>query len=112
CGGRTCTTGGHCTKMGACPGVLSDCFTHSAGLDTCSVFCKSKGLECAAQSCNADGTAFEPPSGYTSVSYPASRSAECGTAAIPAQFGPDQCTPPIWLSATKPLDDVIRCCCR
>lgn len=112
CSGRQCPAGGHCTETGLCPGFFGDCFTHAAGMDTCAVYCQSKGLTCAAASCNSDGTAFEPPHGYTWASYPAARSAECGTSAFPAQFAKDDCTTPIWLSPSKPLDDVVRCCCR
>jgi hypothetical protein len=111
CGGRLCRTGGHCTTTGLCPGFFSDCFTHSAGLDTCDVFCQSKGLTCAARACNSDGTGFDPPQAYTWASYPASRSAECGTSAYPALFGQDECIAPIWQNG-KPDTDVVRCCCR
>jgi hypothetical protein len=111
CGGGQCRSGGHCTIAGLCPAFFSDCFTHAAGLDTCDVFCQSKGLTCAARACNADGTPFDPPKGYTWASYPASRAAECGTSAFPALFGQDECIAPIWQNA-KPLDDVVRCCCR
>jgi hypothetical protein len=91
--------------------MLGDCFSKDAGLDTCAVYCRSKGLECAAHSCGPDGSAFDPPNGVTSVSYPAAQKAECGIQAA-SQYGDDECTTPIWLSPTKPLDDVIRCCCR
>jgi hypothetical protein len=111
CGGRQCKSGGHCTATALCPGFFSDCFDHSAGLDTCGVFCQSKGLTCASRSCNSDGTGFDAPQGFTWGSYPAARKAECGTASYPAQFGQDECTAPIWQNA-KPFDDVVRCCCR
>lgn len=112
CGGTPCRLGGHCSSSGQCPASLGDCFSHDAGFDTCSVYCSSKGLACAARACGPDGNAFDPPNGFTWASYPAARRADCGTQAYPAEFGDDECTTPIWLSPTKPLDDVVRCCCR
>jgi hypothetical protein len=112
CGGASCRLGGRCASSGECPASLGDCFSHDGGFDTCSVYCKSKGLACAARACGPDGNAFDPPNGFTWVSYPAAERADCGTQAYPAQFGGDECTTPIWLSPTKPMDDVVRCCCR
>jgi hypothetical protein len=111
CAGKLCAAGGYCAASGACPAGLGDCFSHDAGFDTCAVYCKSKGLECAAHSCGPDGSAFDPPNGVTTVSYPAARKAECGVQPA-TQYADDECTTPIWLSPTKPLDDVVRCCCR
>jgi hypothetical protein len=111
CAGKLCVAGGHCAASGACPATLGDCFSHDAGFDTCAVYCSSKGLQCAAHSCGPDGSAYEPPNGITTVSYPAAQKAQCGVQ-VATQYGDDECTTPIWLSPTKPLDDVVRCCCR
>lgn len=112
CGGALCRLGGRCASSGECPASLGDCFSHDAGFATCAVYCGSKGLACAARACGPDGNAFDPPNGFTWASYPAAQRSDCGTQAYPAQFGDDECTTPIWLSPAKPLDDVVRCCCR
>jgi hypothetical protein len=105
------SAGGTPTSTGGSAATLGECFSHDAGFDTCNIYCRSKGLECAARSCGPDGRPSDPMNGVTTVSYPAARKAECGVQ-LTTQYGWDECITPIWLSPTKPLDDVVRCCCR
>jgi hypothetical protein len=111
CAGKKCHAGGKCAADGACPAFLGDCFSSVDHLDTCDVYCSGKGFACAAKSCNIDGS--PNPGGYSWVSFPAALKAECGTpTGLPKSQSFAECTSPIWLSPSKPADDVVRCCCR
>jgi hypothetical protein len=110
CGGKLCKGGGHCAADGTCPAFLGSCFTTTDNFSTCDAYCSAQGFTCAAKACNADGTAIS--NGYSSVSYSAADRPKCQMSAFPDQNSFDACTSPIWLSPTKPLDDVVRCCCK
>jgi hypothetical protein len=88
---------------------LLGCFTREDGYDTCATYCRSRGRECAAESCGPDGALTG--SGYTWVSWPAAEAVSCETLTSPRQVSFDACTTPIWLQPNKPRDDVVRCCC-
>jgi hypothetical protein len=111
CGGKLCKGGGRCNPMdGSCPAFLGGCFSNADMFETCEEYCGSIGAQCAAKSCNSDGTATSI--GYSWVSYPASGRDSCRMSGVPATQSFDACAQLIWLSPTKPLDDVIRCCCK
>jgi hypothetical protein len=111
CGGKLCKAGGRCNPMdGSCPAFLGGCFSNVDMFETCDEYCGSIGAQCAVKSCNSDGTATSI--GYSWVSYPASGRASCQMSGIPTMQSFDACGSLIWLSPTKPLDDVIRCCCK
>jgi hypothetical protein len=109
CGGRTCHAGGHCTSDGRCPAFLGSCFS-STQAGTCAEECSSEGFSCAQGSCAPDGSAAD--GAWTWVSYPAAEQAQCLASRTPTQQAADRCDSPIWLSPSKPRDDVVRCCCR
>jgi hypothetical protein len=110
CGGNACRGTGSCGGDGRCPAFLGYCFTKDE-FETCSTYCQSLGATCAEGACEADGTAAAA-AGYTWVSYGAASAAQCEASAGPEEVGFDQCRTPIWLQPAKPLDDVIRCCCK
>src|SRR5260221_13470433 len=108
--GRVCQAGGRCPADGGCPAFLGDCFANVNGLPSCDAYCNAKSFSCAAKSCNYDGSPNKD--GYSSVSFPAAARATCQASGVPDSYSRDECRTLIWLSAQKPLDDVIRCCCR
>ena len=110
CGGKLCKAGGRCAMDGTCPAFLGACFSNADKIESCDAYCSSIGAQCAAKSCNDNGT--PATIGYSWVSYPASGRASCQMSGSPATNSFDPCNSPIWLSPTKPLDDVIRCCCK
>jgi hypothetical protein len=110
CGGKLCHAGGHCSTQGACPAFLGACFSGEES-QTCETYCAGQGFACAAKACNGDGSPNEQL-GYTWVSFPAARKAECGGAAVAPKSSFDDCSAPIWLAASMPKDDVVRCCCK
>ena len=110
CGGKLCHAGGRCAADGSCPAFLGTCFSSVDKYDTCGGYCSKMGFACVEKSCNADGTPIM--GGYSWVSYPASGRAECEKGASPDAFSFDACASPIWLSTSKPADDVVRCCCK
>ena len=114
CAGKQCHGGGHCQADGSCPSFLGDCFTQADHLDDCDAFCSGRGFTCAEKSCNVDGSGTKPGLGFSVVSYPASESAECSasTPTTRQTETQDTCVTPIWLSPSKPADDIVRCCCR
>ena len=109
CGGQLCHSGGQCMADGRCPPFLGACFS-SNQFDTCDEHCSATGFECAMKFCNTDGSPIE--GGYSWVSYPQARQAECAASATPEEMSFDQCRTPIWLNPSKAIDDVVRCCCR
>jgi hypothetical protein len=113
CGGKPCHAGGHCAADGSCPSFLGDCFSTVDHVDTCEGYCTMHGFACAEKSCNMDGTGTQKSgAGFSLVSYRAADRAGCTASRTPSQETFDACSSPIWLSPMKPLDDVVRCCCR
>ena len=110
CGGKLCHAGGHCAADGSCPAFLGTCFSTVDQFQTCGAYCTAKGFACAEKSCGGDGSPIT--GGYSWVSYPAAGRAACEMSASPDKYSMDACVTPIWLSASKPADDVIRCCCK
>jgi hypothetical protein len=110
CGGKLCHAGGRCAMDGSCPAFLGACFSTVDQFQSCGAYCSAKGFACAEKSCGGDGSPIT--GGFSWVSYPASGRAECEKSASPDKNSFDACVTPIWLSASKPPDDVIRCCCK
>jgi len=110
CGGKLCHAGGHCAADGTCPAFLGTCFSTVDNFVSCDDYCTKMGFTCAAQSCNSDGS--PAMTGYSWVSFAAANRAQCQQNGYPDKNSFDPCLNLIWLSPTKPKDDVIRCCCK